>query len=145
MSDDIPDGYKLRQGDGRYVHDLGPWCYRVDPNKGGERGQIVLAIRVDERHCNIHDIAHGGFLVTMLDTALGIVISSSREPPQPVVTVSLATNFLGSLELGDWVEAHVDVDRMGGRLVYASCRLVCSDRLIMTGTAVFAMMKPAVP
>jgi hypothetical protein len=34
---------------------------------------------------------------------------------------------------------------MGGRLAYASCRLVCGERVIMTGTGVFALMKPAVP
>jgi uncharacterized protein (TIGR00369 family) len=90
-------------------------------SKGGERGQMVLAIRVEERHTNIRHIAHGGFLVSMFDTALGIVVSSSKEPPQPIVTVSLTTNFVSAAEPGDWVEAHVDLDRMGGRLAYASC------------------------
>jgi acyl-coenzyme A thioesterase PaaI-like protein len=81
----------------------------------------------------------------MFDTALGIVVSSSKEPPQPIVTVSLTTNFVSGAEPGDWIEAHVDLDRMGGRLAYASCRLVCGERVIMTGTGVFALMKPAVP
>lgn len=145
MTDDIPEGYKPLKRGGGYLSSLGPWYYRIDPSKGGERGQIVLAIRIEERHCNIRHIAHGGFLVTMLDTALGIVVSSSREPAQPIVTVTLTTNFLSSPEPGDWVEAHVDIDRMGGRLAYARCRLICGERLIMTGTGVFAMMKPVVP
>lgn len=144
MSTDIPDGFKPLKRGGGYLSSLGPWHYRIDEAKG-ERGQMVLAIRVEDRHTNIRHIAHGGFLVTIVDTALGIVVSSSREPAQPIVTVSLTTNFVSSAELGDWVEAHVDIDRMGGRLAYASCRLVTGARTIMTGSGVFALMKPVVP
>jgi uncharacterized protein (TIGR00369 family) len=144
MSTDIPEGFKPLKRGGGYLSSLGPWHYRIDEAKG-ERGQMVLAIRVEDRHTNIRHIAHGGFLVTIVDTALGIVVSSSREPAQPIVTVSLTTNFVSSAELGDWVEAHVDIDRMGGRLAYASCRLVTGARTIMTGSGVFALMKPVVP
>ena len=144
MSTDIPEGFKPLKRGGGYLTSLGPWHYRIDETKG-ERGQMVLAIRVEDRHTNIRHIAHGGFLVTIVDTALGIVVSSSREPAQPIVTVSLTTNFVSSAELGDWVEAHVDIDRMGGRLAYASCRLLTGSRTIMTGSGVFALMKPAVP
>ena len=144
MSTDIPEGFKPLKRGGGYLSSLGPWHYRIDEAKG-ERGQMVLAIRVEDRHTNIRHIAHGGFLVTIVDTALGIVVSSSREPAQPIVTVSLTTNFVSSAELGDWVEAHVDIDRMGGRLAYASCRLLTGTRSIMTGSGVFALMKPAVP
>ena len=145
MTNDIPEGYKPLKRGGGYLTSLGPWYYRIDGAKGGERGQMVLAIRVEDRHTNIRHIAHGGFLVSMVDTALGIVVSSSKEPAQPIVTVSLTTNFVSSAEPGDWVEAHVDIDRMGGRLAYASCKLVCGERVIMTGSGVFALMKPVVP
>ena len=144
MSTNIPEGFKLLKRGGGYLTSLGPWYYRIDESKG-EKGQLVLDIRVEDRHTNIRHIAHGGFLVTMVDTALGIVVSSSREPPQPIVTVSLTTNFITSAEPGDWVEAYVDIDRMGGRLAYASCTLRTGDRTIMTGSGVFALMKPAIP
>ena len=144
MSDQIPEGFKPLKRGGGYLTSLGPWYYRIDETKG-EKGQIVLAIRIEDRHTNIRHIAHGGFLVTMVDTALGIVVSSSREPPQPIVTVSLTTNFITAAEPGDWVEAHVDIDRMGGRLAYASCTLRVGARCVMTATGVFALMKPVVP
>ena len=140
MSTNIPEGFQPLKRGGGYLVSLGPWYYRRDDKK-----QIILAIRVEDRHTNIRHIAHGGFLVTMVDTALGIVVSSSREPPQPIVTVSLTTNFVTSAEPGDWVEAHVDIDRMGGRLAYASCTLRVGKRCVMTGTGVFALMKPVVP
>jgi uncharacterized protein (TIGR00369 family) len=140
MSADIPDGFKPLDRGGGFLKSLGPWYYRIDDSK-----QLVLAIRIEDRHTNIRHIAHGGFLVTMLDTALGIVVSSSRQPAQPIVTVSLTTNFISSAEPGDWVEADVVIDRMGGRLAYASCTLRAGGRSIMTGSGVFALMKPVVP
>ena len=140
MNTDIPDGFQPLKRGGGYLVSLGPWYYRRD-----DKNQIVLAIRIEDRHCNIRHIAHGGFLVTMVDTALGIVVSSSREPAQPIVTVSLTTNFITSAEPGDWIEAHVSIDRMGGRLAYASCTLRTGERTIMTGTGVFALMKPVTP
>jgi len=140
MSLNVPVGFQPLKRGGGFLTSLGPWYYRID-----ERKQLALAIRVEERHTNIRHIAHGGFLVTMVDTALGIVVSSSREPAQPIVTVSLTTNFITSAEPGDWLEAEVTIDRMGGRLAYASCTLRVGDRVVMTGTGVFAMMKPVVP
>lgn len=139
MNEEIPEGFKPLKRGGGFLTSLGPWYYRRD-----EKQQIVLAIRVEDRHTNIRHIAHGGFLVSMVDTALGVVVSSSREPAQPIVTVSLTTNFVSSAEPGDWVEANVNIDRMGGRLAYASCTLRTGDRVIMTGTGVFALMKPVV-
>ena len=143
MNTDIPEGFRLLKRGGGFLSSLGPWYYRIDESKG-EQGQLILAIRVEDRHTNIRHIAHGGFLVTMVDTALGIVVSSSREPAQPIVTVSLTTNFITAASAGDWVEAHVDIDRMGGRLAYARCTLRTGDRTIMTGSGVFALMKPVV-
>ncbi|MDP2826071.1 MAG: PaaI family thioesterase [Sulfuritalea sp.] len=144
MSLNIPVGFKPLNRGGEYLTSLGPWYCRIDESKS-EKGQLILAIRIEDRHTNIRHIAHGGFLVTIVDTALGVVVSSSREPAQPIVTVSLTTNFIASASPGDWVEAHVDIDRMGGRLAYASCTLRVGERCIMTGTGVFALMKPVVP
>ena len=136
----IPEGFQPLQRGGGFLRSLGPWYCRRDG-----KGQMILAIRIEDRHTNIRHIAHGGFLVTMLDTALGIVVSSSREPAQPIVTVSLTTNFIASASPGDWVEACVDIDRIGGRLSYASCTLRVAERCIMTGSGVFALMKPVTP
>ena len=140
MSTNIPEGFQPLKRGGEFLRGLGPWYYRRD-----DKGQMVLAIHIEDRHTNTRHIAHGGFLVTMLDTALGIVVSSSREPAQPIVTVSLTTNFVASASPGDWVEAYVNIDRIGGRLAYASCTLVAGDRTIMTGSGVFALMKPVTP
>ncbi len=144
MSIAIPDGFKPLDRGGQFLIGLGPWYYRRTETEG-MRGQWVLAIRVEDRHTNIRHIAHGGFLVTVCDTAMGIAVSTHRDPPQPLVTVSLSTDFIETAQPGDWLEAHVDVIRVGGRLGYANCFLKVGERRIMRASGTFAMMKPAVP
>jgi len=140
VSEEIPAGFRLLNRGGPYLAHLGPWYYRRD-----EKGRIVLAIRVEERHTNNRHIAHGGLLLTLCDTALGIVLSGSREPPQPMVTVNLVSNFVASARPGDWLEAHVEVTRIGTRLAYGTCRLMVGDGCIMTASGIFALMKPMTP
>jgi uncharacterized protein (TIGR00369 family) len=140
MTLSIPDGFKPLDRAGPFLSSLGPWYYRLD-----DQGQLIMALRIEERHTNIRHIAHGGLLVSMADTALGIVLSHAPPTQKPMVTVSLTTDFIESAQPGDWVEAHVDVIRVGGRLAYGTCFLKVGKRRILRASAVFAVMKPIVP
>jgi len=40
--------------------------------------------------------------------------------------------------VGDWVEAHVDVQKVGGRLAFANAFLVVNGERVVRGNAVFA-------
>ncbi|MBB5020330.1 acyl-coenzyme A thioesterase PaaI-like protein [Chitinivorax tropicus] len=79
-------------------------------------------------------------LLTLADTALGINLSTSQNPPVPVVTANLTADFLEPARPLDWVEAHVEVFRVGRRLAFAEVRLVANDRLLVRANATFAVM-----
>jgi uncharacterized protein (TIGR00369 family) len=139
MNNDIPAGFKAIEHTGPFLAQNGPlYCKRVD-------GKLVLGLRIDERHTNMRGIVHGGMLVTLADSALGTVLYNSRKPPQPMVTVSLTTDFIESARPGDWVEAHVDVLRVGSRLAYANCYLHVGERRILRASAVFAVVPEVKP
>jgi len=140
MSAQVPAGFRPLNRGGPYLASLGPWYYRRD-----EQGRLVLAIRVEERHTNNRHIAHGGLLLTLCDTALGIVLSGASDPPQPMVTVNLGADFVASARPGDWLEAHTQVTRIGRRLAYGTCRLVVGQNCVMTASGIFAIMKAVVP
>ena len=135
----VPPGFKPLRHGGSFLGMLGPlWFKKVD-------GQPVIALRIEEKHLNIRGIAHGGMLVTLADSALGIVLSRSRNPPQPMVTVSLTTDFVEAARRGDWIEAHVDIQRVGGRLAFANCYLTVGERRILRASGVFALMPATKP
>ena len=101
---------------------------------------VVIALRVAERHLNIQGITHGGMLVTLADGALGINIAMARERRSAQVTVSLSADFLSGGRLGDWLEAHTTITRMGQRMAYANCDLRVGTRHVLRSSGVFAFV-----
>jgi uncharacterized protein (TIGR00369 family) len=134
----VPEGFKaLRRGSSPFLSSLGP-LYA----KGEGRG-VVIALRIEEKHLNTRGVAHGGMLVTLADSALGIVIAMARTPPQPMVTVNLTTDFADVARAGDWVEARVDVQKIGRRLAFANCHLWVGEKRILRASGIFAHVPPS--
>ena len=131
----IPDGFQLLQRSGPFLTLLGPLYYKQD-----EQDRSVIAMRIEEKHLNVRDIAHGGMLVTLADSALAIALSRASKQPLAMVTVSLTTDFADSARRGDWVEAHVDIQRVGRRMAYANCYLHVAEKRILRASGVFAVM-----
>jgi uncharacterized protein (TIGR00369 family) len=135
---EIPQGFKvLTRGSSRFLSSLGP-LYAKSEGSG-----TVIGLRIEERHLNTRGVAHGGMLVTLADSALGIVIAMSRSPPQPMVTVNLTADFADVARAGDWVEARVDVQKMGKRLAFANCHLWVGEKRILRASGIFALVPPA--
>lgn len=135
---DIPPGFKaLQRGSSPFLSSLGP-LYAKSDGSG-----VVIGLRIEEKHLNTRGVAHGGMLVTLADSALGIVIAMSRTPPQPMVTVNLSADFADVARSGDWVEARVEVQKMGRRLAFASCHLWVGERRILRSSGIFAHVPPA--
>ena len=61
----------------------------------------------------------------------------------PVSTAAnLTADFAGAARIGDWVEAHVDVQKIGGRLAFANAFLVVDGERIVRASAVFTRAGP---
>jgi uncharacterized protein (TIGR00369 family) len=135
---DIPPGFKsFQRGNSPFLSLLGPLYVR------SEGSGVVIGLRIEERHLNTQKVAHGGMLVTLADSALGIVVAMSRSPPQLMVTVNLSADFADVAREGDWVEARVEVQKMGRRLAFASCHLWVGERRILRASGIFAQVPPA--
>jgi uncharacterized protein (TIGR00369 family) len=132
-----PEGWTPLGQSSAFVRLLGPLHVK---EAGGHR---FIGMRVEEKHLNTRGIAHGGMLVSLADTALGVVLSLSEQPPRPMVTVSLSVDFASAARLGDWVEAHVEIQRSGRQLAFASCNLVVGTRHVLRASGVFAVVAPA--
>jgi acyl-coenzyme A thioesterase 13 len=128
----IPEGFAPLFRTSPFLDLLGPFFYR--PAEGG----FVIGLRVDEKHVNARSTAHGGFLLTLADMALGYTAEASADPPIRLTTVNISADFVGEARIGDWVEAQVDIQRIGRRLVFANAFLVTRGKRITRASAVFA-------
>ena len=131
----VPEGFTPIKRLAAFMEMLGPIYVKTE----GKRR--IVALRIAEKHMNMAGIAHGGMLVTLADSALGINLSYHEEPPRRMVTVNLSTDFLQPARLGDWVEAHVTVQRMGTHLAFANCNLLCGQKNLLRASGVFAILQ----
>lgn len=129
----IPEGFEPVQSGTPFVDLAGPFYFK-------EEGAVVaIGLLIEEKHCNSAGIAHGGLISTMADIALGNSIGHASisdeerqqwrstgeltRPPVPRVTVSMTTDYAGSAKVGDWIEMHVDIQRLGKSLSFANAYL----------------------
>lgn len=133
-----PPGFEPLFRSSPFLDAVGPFFYRKEAD-----GSFIVALRILPKHANGRGGAHGGLLMTLLDIALGYSAAFSENPPVGLTTANLSADFAGSANVGDWVEAHVDVQKVGGRLAFANAYLTVNDEPIVRGSAVFARNSPA--
>jgi acyl-coenzyme A thioesterase 13 len=103
----------------------------------GEGVDLVVGLRAEAKHCNARGTVHGGILATLADVALGYTMAFSSTPPASLVTANLALDFAGTAKTGDWLEAHVEVQKRGTRLSFANCYICVNEQRIVRASAVF--------
>ena len=135
----VPLGFARLTRGGPFMANLGDlYCSR-------ENAAIVIAMRISQRHTNMRGIAHGGMLSSLADSALGIGLALQCEGRHSFVTVSLSTDFIAAARPGEWVEAHIDIQKLGSRLAFATCFLQVGTRRILGASGVFAVMNALSP
>ena len=97
----------------------------------------VMAARIRPEHLNPLGIAHGGFLATLADTAFGRVLRQAADSELPPATINLSMDYLSPAPVGAWIEAHVQVHRVGRTLYHASLDLLHGEHLVARGKATF--------
>ena len=62
-------------------------------------------------------------------------------PDRHLATVSITIDFASTAALGDWLEAHTDVQQTGRRLAFANCYLKVGDRRIARASGIFSVIE----
>jgi uncharacterized protein (TIGR00369 family) len=125
-----PDGFSELPPAGGFVDHAGPFFAGPDG---------VVGVQVEERHLNAAGTVMGGFLATLVDVAFGRAIREDAEGDAAVATVSLTTDYLRPGPADAWLEAHTEVERLGGRLAFADCSVRAEGKEIVRARAVFAV------
>jgi acyl-coenzyme A thioesterase PaaI-like protein len=129
---EIPAGFEPLFRTSPFLELLGPFFYRRTTNS------LVIGLRVEDKHTNARGTAHGGLLLTLADIALGYTAAFSADPPLSLTTANICADLVGYARVGDWIEAHVDIQRIGSRLVFANAYLLVGSERIARTSAVFA-------
>ncbi|MBL0163778.1 MAG: PaaI family thioesterase [Xanthomonadales bacterium] len=129
----VPSGFEPVSRTSPFAELIGPVYQKPDASL------LILAIRAERKHCNVRGHVHGGVLGTLADIAMGHSTAFSTNPPTPLVTVNLSIDFAGKAELGDWIEIHTDVLKVGRNLAFANCHFQVGGARIARASAVFSI------
>lgn len=120
-----------------------PFNEHVGPIYVDRSGEApVFGVEVGPHHGNTHGHAHGGFLMTVLDLALGQgtrILLDGRGGR----TVSTNVDFLGPAQIGDWLTATMRIDKRGGTLAFASAVLMVGDEVVARASSVLRLVGSA--
>lgn len=136
---EIPEGFIPLVRPSPFLHMLGPLYIK------GEAPTATIGLRIEEKHINAGSIAHGGVLASLADMALGYSLVFSTNPPRRLVTINLNVDYIGKAEVGDWVEARVEIHKKQGRTAFASAFLFLGETLITRASGIFFMGEPFDP
>lgn len=127
----IPDGFTPFAYTSAFLDAVGPLYEGVAAD-----GTLRLGMRIEARHCNRRGFAHGGLLVTLADLILGYSLGRAGGQ-RGMVTVNLTTDFAGSAQLGQWVEASADIQKATGSLAFANCYVTADGQRVVRASGIF--------
>jgi len=137
----VPEGFKPLHKIGIYNQQLGPWYIKEQNSK------IVLGLNV--RYELARDklgICHGGVLVTIADYAMCHCLHIAQNPDtyetiqNQFVTASLSSDFLSAAKVGDWIEAHTEVIKLGATISVAQCIIRVGDKAVLRSSGSYAQV-----
>ena len=102
-------------------------------------GMSCIELDMQPHHLNSQGFAHGGVIMSMLDSACG-ACGSTQPPPVPramSVSVSMSVNFISAMR-GTLLRAHGKMTG-GGRSIYFANATLCDEtgQLIATANGAF--------
>jgi uncharacterized protein (TIGR00369 family) len=105
---DIPEGF-VRHPKRSPLTD--PW----EPIYSKEvTGAVIIGLRLAEAHTNSRGLIHGGLIAALADNAMGMSCAANlTEPPHGLVTVSLSVDYLGSANIGQWLQVETNFVKTG--------------------------------
>jgi uncharacterized protein (TIGR00369 family) len=134
MTSDIPEGFEPHF---RKSPLTDPWepLYSKRTDKA-----VVLGLRLAKPHTNAHGIVHGGLIATLADNAMGYSCSQALDWGPWLATISLAVDFIGTAEIGQWLTVESEVIKTGGT-VFAQSLVKANDVVIARANGTFRVVR----
>jgi uncharacterized protein (TIGR00369 family) len=130
--DSPPPGFVRLPVAGGFAADFGA----IYAKREGER--VWFGFRVEARHLNFREVAHGGAIATFADMQLAALMRSGRLEPKQSPTISLAIDYLAPARLGDWIEGEIALVKRTGRLAFSETVLAVEGSPVARSRGMFS-------
>ncbi|MDB5573762.1 MAG: thioesterase [Tardiphaga sp.] len=104
---------------------------------------VILALRLAKPHTNSRGMVHGGLIAALADNAMGLSCGVKIDSGGTrLVTVSLAVDYLGTAQIGQWLTIEPDVVKTGRTLCFAQCLVKAGGEVVARANGTFKLVTP---
>lgn len=137
MSANVPEGFRPLNFSMGFIEQSGPLYGKWDGT------HLLLGFRVEMRHCNPGQVAHGGMMATYADMLLPMASRfQSQKDMGFMPTVSLTCDYLAPAKLGTWVEGRAEPVRITKNLLFAQGTATADGEPCLRTNGIFRVMPP---
>ena len=101
---------------------------------------IHMGLRLAKPHTNARGLIHGGLIASLADNAMGYSCAQATEWKTSFVTVSLAVDYVGSAQIGQWLAAECEVIKTGSTLCFAQSLIKADGAVIARANGTFRVV-----
>jgi acyl-coenzyme A thioesterase PaaI-like protein len=106
-----------------------PFGDLVGPIWKREAPELRWGFVVQPKHLNRAGNLHGGMLMTFADQSMAMT------------TIELNTQFIGGVQLGQFVEAHADVVRATRSVVFMEVKMFVEGRIVVSANGIWKILE----
>jgi acyl-coenzyme A thioesterase 13 len=129
--DDPPAEFELLYPDEPFETMVGPHYFAK------RDGRLIAGFRAKPSHANSGGNVHGGALSAFADSALtGFALDEIDTLQFWVATITLNCEYIGRVNVGDWVECHGAVSKLTRSFAFVRGEMNVADRTVLTCSTV---------
>jgi len=129
---DIPAGFAPLRLSMGFLEAVGPLYGKWADDR------LLLGFRIETRHCNPGNVAHGGMMATFADMLLPIASRfQSKTEMGFLPTVNLTCDYLAPAPLGAWIEGRADPIRTTKNLLFAQGVATADGQPVLRANGIF--------
>jgi uncharacterized protein (TIGR00369 family) len=131
---DIPEGFEPHFRKSPFTD---PWepLYSRKTDKA-----VIMGLRLAKPHTNARGLIHGGLIASLADNAMGYSCAQAMGWAASLLTISLAVDFTGSAEIGQWLAVESEVIRTGSTICFAQSLIKAGDAVIARANGTFRVV-----
>jgi uncharacterized protein (TIGR00369 family) len=134
MMIDIPEGFEPHFRKSPFTEPWEPLYSKKTENA------IIIGLRLAKPHTNSRGLIHGGLIASLADNAMGYSCALVMGWTTSLVTISLAVDYVGSAEIGQWLAVESEVIKTGNTICFAQSLIKADDTVIARANGTFRVV-----
>ncbi|WGR98770.1 PaaI family thioesterase [Bradyrhizobium sp. ISRA443] len=101
---------------------------------------VILGLRLAKPHTNARGLIHGGLIAALADNAMGYSCGQATGWTTTFVTISLAVDFVGTANIGQWLAVESEVIKTGSTICFAQSLIKADGVTIARANGTFRVV-----